>query len=173
MYDVLESDVHKNGVNGSRYAEKGYLGKFVCLNEKGKLQARAMGEHIKHIGLPIGYVISSPICRARQTAEIAFNRYDKLDRMLVHRGPFNESESKRVEVVKNIYLQLPIVAGTNTVISGHGSTVVAEMFDDIPNRHDLTVGEGGFFVISREAGKLKLEHQFYTFPAFVKGFYKR
>jgi len=77
MYDVLESDVHKNGVNGSRYAEKGYLGKFVCLNEKGKLQARAMGEHIKHIGLPIGYVISSPICRARQTAEIAFNRYDK------------------------------------------------------------------------------------------------
>ena len=72
MYDALESDVHNNGLNESRYAENDYFHKAVCLNAKGKIQAKAIGESLKHIGLPIGAVHSSVSCRARQTAELVF-----------------------------------------------------------------------------------------------------
>ena len=71
MYDALESDVHNNGLNQSRLAEKDYFKNAVCLNERGMIQAKAMGEHIDNIDLPIGYVISSPSCRSRQTADLA------------------------------------------------------------------------------------------------------
>ncbi len=72
MYDALEANVHTNGSNSTRYAEEDYFDKAVCLNERGKVQARAMGELLNHIKFPIGYVITSPSCRARQTAELAF-----------------------------------------------------------------------------------------------------
>ena len=49
MYDALESDLHNNGKDESRYAEKDYFTKAVCLNERGKIQAKAIGEHIKNI----------------------------------------------------------------------------------------------------------------------------
>ena len=53
---------------------------FQCssLNNRGKIQARAMGEHFKKIGLPISKVITSVSCRARQTADIAFGGYDSM-----------------------------------------------------------------------------------------------
>ena len=76
MYDALESDVHNRGLDSTRYAENDYFSGAVCLNERGKVQARAMGEHIQKIGLPIGLVVSSVSCRARQTAELAFGGYN-------------------------------------------------------------------------------------------------
>jgi len=78
MYDALESDLHKNGFNDSRYAEKDYFDKAVCLNSRGKIQAKAMQEVINYSKLPIGYVISSPSCRARQTANLVFGGYQNL-----------------------------------------------------------------------------------------------
>ena len=78
MYDALESEVHENGYNESRYAEFDYFKDAVCLNERGVIQATAMGELLDDINFPIGYIISSPSCRGRQTAEYAFGGYDKL-----------------------------------------------------------------------------------------------
>ena len=46
MYDALESDLHNNGFDESRYDESDYFENAVCLNYRGKIQARAMGEHI-------------------------------------------------------------------------------------------------------------------------------
>ena len=96
MYDALESDAHENGSNDSRYAENDYFDQAVCLNKRGKIQARAMGENLNRIKFPIGNIVSSPSCRARQTAELAFNGYDTLHRILVHTGPYNET--KKIEV---------------------------------------------------------------------------
>ena len=59
-----------------------------------------MGEHIQNIGLPIGHIASSVSCRARQTAELVFGKYDTLHRILVHSGPYNEERSERIEKTK-------------------------------------------------------------------------
>ena len=64
MYDALESDVHKNGLNKTRFAEKDYFKDAVCLNKRGLIQAKAIGEHLKQINFPIGFVASSPSCRS-------------------------------------------------------------------------------------------------------------
>ena len=175
VYDALETDVHDNGINSTRYAEKDYFKNAVCLNTRGEIQARAMGESIQNIGLPIGFVISSPSCRSRQTAEAVFGGYDKLDRTLVHRGPYNETLENHVGSLKKLYLDLPVEKGFNTIISGHNSTVHQSMFDSIAPHIELPLEleEGGFYVIKKVNDKLILEHEFHRFLNFSSVFHPR
>lgn len=171
MYDSLESDLHDNGANESRYAENEYFEKSVCLNERGKMQARAMGEHIKNIGLPVGPTLSSVSCRGRQTAELAFGGYDSLHRILVHSGPYNEGNSERVEKIKNFYSEMTIEDGKNTIVSAHNGVIRCEMFSN--DCGEIALEEGGFYVISKRDGGLFLEHKFNNFLFFNRTFYER
>lgn len=174
MYDSLESDVHGNGVNNSRLAETDYFAEAVCLSDRGTIQARAMGEHLRHINLPIGYVISSPICRTRQTAELAFGGYDRLDRDLVHRGPYNQSVSDHVASLVRLYSDLPMIENSNTVVSSHCSVIHADMFSNVNGSYgSLDLEEGGFYVISKTENGLRLEHAFHSFQDFTRVFYIR
>jgi len=172
MYDSLESDVHNNGKNGTRFAENDYFSKAVCLNDRGLVQARAIGEHLANIKFPIGFVISSPSCRSRQTADLSFGGYDELNRILVHAGPYNEDEKKRISKLKKLYMNLPIRSGTNTIVSAHNSVVHSDMFENM-NNTVISLEEGGFYVISKKNGKLYLEHEFHYFKKFIKTFYER
>ena len=173
MYDALESDVHLNGSNESRYAENDYFSKAVCLNERGKVQAKAIGEIIKHIKLPIGDVYSSVSCRARQTADLAFGGYKNLYRILLHTGPYNEDESVRINKLQELYLSFPIENGKNTIVSAHNSVISCQMFinDNCPS--DLSLEEGGFYVISKTTEGLIFEHEFHNFRFFSKVFFER
>lgn len=175
MYDVLESEVHENGYNESRYAEFDYFKEAVCLNERGVVQATAMGELLRDISFPIGYIISSPSCRGRQTAEFAFGGYDELDKTLIHRGAFNESEDDHYRALKELFLNLPMEPGKNTIVSSHNSVIHHNMFDSsvLPEGDDYKLEEGGFYVISVKDGKLILEHRFYYFKSFILNFYPR
>lgn len=174
MYDALESDVHKNGLDDSRYAENDYFAQAVCLNDRGKVQAKAMGESLKHIGLPIGKVISSVSCRARQTAELSFGGYDELKRILVHKGPYLEDEEGRIKKLVDLYQNLEIENGKNVIVSAHNSVIDCKMF--INNKcpqHILDLEEGGFYVISKTEEGLKFEYEFHNFRFFNQVFYKR
>jgi phosphohistidine phosphatase SixA len=172
IYDSLESDVHNNGKNGTRFAENDYFSKAVCLNDRGLVQARAIGEHLSNIKFPIGFVISSPSCRSRQTANLSFGGYDELNRILVHAGPYNENKKKRISKLKKLYMNLPIHSGTNTIVSAHNNVVHSDMFENMNNK-DISLEEGGFYIISKKNGKLYLEHEFHYFKKFIKNFYER
>ena len=179
-YDALESDLHNNGINQSRLAENEYFSKAVCLNSRGKVQAKAMREVIIYSKLPIGYIESSPSCRSRQTSTLAFGGYNKLNRNLVHKGPYYENLDKRKKYLKKYLLNLPIYEGTNTVISAHNSVISSSLFDNITKSknsdkygEELSLEEGGFYVISRKDGKLNLEHEFHNFRDFQLNFFKR
>jgi len=173
MYDALESDVHSNGINGTRYAENDFFAQAVCLNARGKVQAQAMGEHIKNIKLPIGKVITSPSCRSRQTANLSFGGYSEMFRILVHKGPYNENQQERVKKLRDLYLNIEIQPKTNTIVSAHNGVVNKGMFSNYHSRSDLYLEEGGFYVISQKNGELHLEHEFHYFKDFMKQFYKR
>ena len=172
MYDSLESDVHSNGINQTRYAENDYFKQAVCLNSRGLIQAKAIGEHLKNINFPIGYVISSPSCRSRQTANLSFGGYKNLHRDLVHDGPYIENMTVRTSKLVNLYLDIPIISGTNSIVSAHNSVIHAEMLEN-NNDSQLSLEEGGFYVLSKRDGKLYLEHEFNNFNDFIKLFYKR
>lgn len=187
MYDALESHEHDNGLNNTRFAEMEYFSRAVCLNERGKVQARAMGEYIEKIKLPIYYVLSSPICRSRQTANLAFGGYDALNVILVHQGPYDEDRNLHIKQLTDLYKSLPIKKGFNTIVSGHNGTLHKNMFEN-KNRlaplkfrggyEKLSLEEGGFFVISKTTDNdgnvnLNLEHQFHNFLLFSRFLNKR
>lgn len=172
MYDLIESDLHSNGIDGTRYAETDYFSDAVCLNKRGKIQAKAMGEHISNIQLPIGLVVTSVSCRSRQTANLAFGGYDTMHRILVHTGPFNENPKNRIENLKIFYNKLKIINGKNTIVSAHNSVIECGMFLNGCNKKpDLE--EGGFYVISKRKDGLFFEHEFHNFQNFIQIFYNR
>ena len=173
MYDALESDVHNNGLDESRYAENDYFDEAVCLNKRGKIQARAMGEHLNNINFPSGYIASSPSCRARQTADLVFNGYDSLHRILVHTGPYNETKKNRSETLIDFYKNLKIEKGKNTIVSAHNNVILCEIVVNKNCPWDFDLEEGGFYVFSPTDKGVKLEHEFHNFNDFIKIFYKR
>src|SRR5687768_15792480 len=44
------------------------------LTDRGRDEARAIGEHVKRLKIPIGEVLASPFCRTMETARLAFGK---------------------------------------------------------------------------------------------------
>jgi hypothetical protein len=173
MYDALESHLHNNGMNNTRYAENDYFSQAVCLNNRGKVQAKAIGESLKFIGLPIGRVHSSVSCRARQTAELSFGRYDELHQILVHRGPYNEEEKERVSNLNALYTSFTKIPGKNIIVSAHNGVINCDMFVNKKCPRYPELEEGGFYVLKNSTEGLRFEHEFHNFNDFNRVFYKR
>ncbi|NJN20244.1 MAG: histidine phosphatase family protein [Leptolyngbya sp. RL_3_1] len=90
------------------------------LNDVGIQQAEDIGAAFIDLGIPVGDVITSEYCRAWQTAELAFGRYEKNAQL--NFLPFEDYTDAQVEEMKaNVMPLLTAVpaAGQNTVIVGH------------------------------------------------------
>ena len=91
-----------------------------ALSEAGWQQAQAIKEGFESNSIPVGDVISSEYCRAWQTAQIAFDKYEK--NPALNFLPFEDYTDEQVEQMKsNVMPLLSAVPkdGTNTVIVGH------------------------------------------------------
>jgi phosphohistidine phosphatase SixA len=87
------------------------------LSEPGREHARALGEAIHALGIPIGTVLASPLCRTVETAMLAFGAARKAP--AVHEGgPLPPGSPGRFPALRAL-LSTPIAAGTNTVVVGH------------------------------------------------------
>ncbi|MDC0192808.1 histidine phosphatase family protein, partial [Alphaproteobacteria bacterium] len=140
MYDSYES------INSFK-AEKSYFKNAVCLSDRGHIQAKMMGEFIKKYQIPISKVITSPSCRARQTAELVFGGFNEINHAFLHYGPFNETKDEFFNRVKKEILKLKIEEGKNVIISAHNSVVELnkkqEIFDKVNKVDSFTLEEGG------------------------------
>ena len=173
MFDSIETglDNHEKYLNGTRFGENDYFKDAVCLNKRGKIQAKGMKEIIEFTKLPVGNIISSPSCRARQTAELVFGKYDNLNKALVYKGPFLENENERKKFLIDYLTNLPIKEGTNTIITAHNSVLTNDILNNIGKNPRLE--EGGFFVISNKDNKLELKHTYFQFSRYSKIFFPR
>ena len=91
------------------------------LSAQGIQDSKDIGAAFTSKDIPVGKVIASEYCRAWQTAELAFGRYDEKNPML-NFLPFEEYTEAQVEEMKaNVTPLLTAVpeSGTNTVIVGH------------------------------------------------------
>jgi hypothetical protein len=88
------------------------------LTDKGRAEARALGEHVKRLKIPIGEVLASPFCRTMETARLAFGKARATND--VRGGPLSADDPKRYEPLR-ILLGTQPAAGTNTVLSSHGN----------------------------------------------------
>ena len=175
MYDLLETSPRFNEVNQTARGEDMFYKKAVCLNSRGLVQAKAIGQTIRDLRLPIDMVISSPSCRARQTAELAFGGYDQLDLRLLHEGVFAESKKQYVNSLRELYKSFGRSKDKNIIVSSHNKVVSAEMFINGKNFTEefFFLEEGGFYIISNFSSGLKLQYKFTNFHDFVKQNYER
>ena len=166
MYDAIEANHLSN-------AENRYFKDAVCLSTRGVVQARAMGDVIKTIPFPVKTVVSSPSCRARQTAEFAFGGHNKIDHTFMHRGPYLEEEKALVKSIRSQILKLETSKDKNVIISAHNGVIVPGVFDKLNVKFDDNLEEGGFYVIENKNGELVLLGYFNNFQFFHKEFEKR
>jgi phosphohistidine phosphatase SixA len=108
------------------------------LDLKGRRQSRAIGAAFRGLGIPVGDVRSSPYCRARDTAQLAFGRA-RLDRRLLE--PMRAGEDPGDLVMAATFrrrLEARPRPGTNTVIVTHN-------FPPRPGQATLAEGEAALF----------------------------
>ena len=89
------------------------------LTDRGRDEARAIGEHVTRLKIPIGEVLASPFCRTMETARLAFGKARATGD--VRGGP---AEASRYEALRRL-LSSPVPKGDNRVISSHGNPFYA------------------------------------------------
>lgn len=104
--------------------------KALCLNNHGRAEAWLIGKAFKNLNIPVGKVMSSPVCRARELAENAFGRVDQLTPALAYRRMF-ESSAEADAALSNLrtLLEEPPAPGTNNILTSHSN--VLKHFPDL------------------------------------------
>jgi phosphohistidine phosphatase SixA len=91
------------------------------LTDRGRDEARAIGEHVKRLKIPIGEVLASPFCRTMETARLAFGKATATKEA---RGGPASDEAGRYAGLRRL-LSTRISKGENLVISSHGNPFYA------------------------------------------------
>ena len=88
------------------------------LTKEGKKQINRIGRSISALSIPIGKVISSPFCRTKDTAQVAFGKFE-IDDSLAFSMAKEEKESTRLG--QYLYKKMLASKGQtkNTVFVGH------------------------------------------------------
>lgn len=92
------------------------------LSAQGRDQAKRIGRTIRALKIPVGEVISSPYCRCKDTAKLAFDKFH-IEPNLQFSISKNEMESKQLgEHLRNMMLSVK-TSSSNTVFVGHTSNL--------------------------------------------------
>jgi phosphohistidine phosphatase SixA len=117
------------------------------LTEAGRAQARAIGKGVETLQIPIGDVRSSPMCRTRDTARLAFGRAT-LDRDLVSPGVIGTAadDERRAQAMRAMVEDLP-PAGENAVLVTHTGNIGTALGEEtVAEGETLVYGEGAELV---------------------------
>jgi len=123
------------------------------LNDDGRKLAVTIGKAIAKANIPVGEVFHSPLCRARESAELAFPALRgklKPELNLAYTANLTAEEKKPVLAATRTLVSTPVPAGTNRVLVAHA-----------PNMADLMgyfVKPEGTVVVLRPLGSDKFEY---------------
>lgn len=85
------------------------------LNDAGRADARALGEAVRELGVPVGDVLASPYCRTVDTAQLAFGRAVPEEGLLT---PTPATRGRTTRALRRLLSTVPD-EGENTVLVGH------------------------------------------------------
>ena len=165
MYDAYDA-------TNNLKAENKYYEYAVCLSDMGNIQAKMMGDNLKMINIPVEKVYSSPSCRARQTADLAFGGYDEIKHIYLHYS-YHEDRNKYYETLKNELLKINVPKNKNVIISGHNSVISEVLFDELRTAPIFKLEEGGFYAFKQIKDKLVFIRKFNNFQHFSVKWYSR
>ncbi len=155
-----------NGIDasGSSFA------RATCLTQQGVEEAKLIGEVFRMAGVKVASVISSPSCRARQTAQNAFGEYKVSNALIARTGVMVEQREDFAVELRKLLMEVELPAGENVVLTGHGQTFVkgkTVVIDE--NRMSKAEGrkETGFYVMERKEGKIIAHYLFASIREFA------
>lgn len=122
------------------------------LTDRGRDHSRAIGEAIRALGIPIGAVLASPLCRTVETAPLAFGSARKTPAVR-EGGPLPPGSPGRFPALRAL-LSTPVPPGANTVIVGHAYPYYALVGGQYLSGGEADVvrpGGGDFQVMARVA----------------------
>lgn len=120
------------------------------LTDRGRAEARLIGDAIKRLAIPVGEVLASPFCRTMETARLIFGRATSAT--AVRGGPARAESPERYAELRKL-LSAPPPAGVDIAIVSHGNPFAA-----VAGTPYLAEGEaavirpmdgGGFVVVAR------------------------
>jgi phosphohistidine phosphatase SixA len=88
------------------------------LSNAGREQARLIGEAFRTLEITVGKILSSPYCRAKDTAVIAFGNAEISNDLRFGMGTDTEDTETLKQALLNM-LSIPPEAGQNTVLVSH------------------------------------------------------
>lgn len=116
------------------------------LNDKGRDEARLIGQSFRQLGIPVGDVIASPYCRTVQSAELAFGRA-------------TVSSAAYDDALLALLTQKPTGTG-HRIIMSHGNPLI-----DLVGRPVLDEGEAA---LVRGLGKAVSPHSGHSFEIVAR-----
>lgn len=99
------------------------LRKAICLNEQGRAEAWLLGKVFRQLDIPIGKVMSSPTCRTKELATIAFGRIDIITPKLSYVKMQTEAERPVLRDGLKALLATHPAEGRNTILTSHANTL--------------------------------------------------
>lgn len=102
------------------------------LTEEGRAEIRLIGEAIRQLGIPVGEIISSPLCRAKESAAIAFGGDFEVNRDLMYTAHLTTQEKLPIVATTLKLVSTPVeIEGMNRVLVAHAPNI-AEIMDYFP-----------------------------------------
>lgn len=141
--------------------------KATCLTQKGIEESKIINEAFKHAKIKISKVISSPSCRAIETALFAFDKIDETFSGLLHYSAFHPLDRKKIaSSLKKAVLDLEITNNANIILSAHNKVISHEGFID-EMIVDENLHESGFYIIEKKDDKLVVPFKFSSIQKFI------
>ena len=150
-------------VAGSAFA------RATCLTPQGVEEAKLIGEVFRMAGVKVSSVVSSPSCRARQTAEHAFGDHTVSNSLLARTGVMVEQRDDFDVKLRQLLMQTDVPEGQNAVLTGHGQTFVKGKTIVLDEDRMVKGGERletGFYVLERKDGRIIAHYRFESIREF-------
>lgn len=127
------------------------------LSDKGREEARSIGNEWHRLKFPVGRVLASPYCRTREVAQLIFGAHGHaVERSFAVRGGPQQEGGDRYTDLKQLF-STPPQAGKNLIISSHGNPFQAIAGAPYLREGEAAVvrplGQGRWEVIARLGGE--------------------
>ncbi|HKH16769.1 MAG TPA: histidine phosphatase family protein [Solirubrobacteraceae bacterium] len=106
------------------------------LSEEGRAQARQIGRDVKALGVPLDKVLASPLCRAKQTADLAFGHSTVSMTLLSAGEEASAADNRRIRKLRRM-----------TTPPDGSATVLVTHTGNIGGAFDQSVQEGDMLVL--------------------------
>ena len=121
------------------------------LTDKGRAEAKKIGDEFKKRKIPIKQVFTSAFCRAKETAQLAFGKADVWEAL----NSFYDKPNRKSEQTRLLHqrLESPPTDGTNLVLVTHGYNIVSAVGLN-PDPGDMLIIAPAFRVGYKIVGEL-------------------